>query len=227
MNRIGIIIAAVVGVLVVGLGIAALVVRQRAAAPPPVAQETPRAPVEETPGAADAALDGDGLTACMAEPEGTERDLCVLTFARGSGDVTACDAASSAARDICRRDVLTAAAVAAQDPSACDGLEGESRASCRAAVFAAVGAEGCASLAADAQADCTGYHEDIVATETAAPETAGDTDRDGDGLLDIEEPLYGTDPDDPDTDGDGYTDGDEVANGYDPNGPGRGVRVIR
>ncbi len=227
MNRIGIIIAAVVGVLLLGLGIAAFVVRQRAAAPPPVAQRTPPASVSETPGAADAALNGDGLAACMAEPEGTERDLCVLTYARGSGDVESCDAASFAARDICRRDVLTAAAVAAQDPSTCDGLEGESRASCRAAVFGAVGAEGCAALAADAQADCAGYHEDIVVTETAVPEDAGDADRDGDGLADIEEPLYGADPDNPDTDGDGYTDGDEVANGYDPAGPGRGVRVVR
>ena len=43
-------------------------------------------------------------------------------------------------------------------------------------------------------------------------------DTDGDGLLDREEEIYGSDPDNPDTDGDGYSDGEEVVNGYDPNG---------
>jgi hypothetical protein len=38
----------------------------------------------------------------------------------------------------------------------------------------------------------------------------GDIDSDGDGLLDKEEPTYGTDPYDPDTDKDGLTDGQEV-----------------
>lgn len=38
----------------------------------------------------------------------------------------------------------------------------------------------------------------------------GDIDSDGDGLLDKEEPTYGTDPFDPDTDKDGLTDGQEV-----------------
>lgn len=38
----------------------------------------------------------------------------------------------------------------------------------------------------------------------------GDIDSDGDGLLDKEEPSYGTDPFDPDTDKDGLTDGQEV-----------------
>jgi outer membrane protein OmpA-like peptidoglycan-associated protein len=38
----------------------------------------------------------------------------------------------------------------------------------------------------------------------------GDTDSDGDGLLDSEERRIGTDPHNPDTDGDGLTDGQEV-----------------
>lgn len=38
----------------------------------------------------------------------------------------------------------------------------------------------------------------------------GDIDSDGDGLLDKDEPRYGTDPFDPDTDKDGLTDGQEV-----------------
>ncbi len=40
--------------------------------------------------------------------------------------------------------------------------------------------------------------------------SGGDIDSDGDGLLDREEPTYGTDPYDPDTDKDGLTDGQEV-----------------
>ena len=44
-------------------------------------------------------------------------------------------------------------------------------------------------------------------------------DTDGDGLLDQDEALIGTDPQNPDTDGDGITDGHEV-NGVDLNGDG-------
>ncbi len=41
-------------------------------------------------------------------------------------------------------------------------------------------------------------------------------DSDKDGLSDLEERLYHTNPNNPDTDGDGYKDGEEVKNGYDP-----------
>lgn len=44
-----------------------------------------------------------------------------------------------------------------------------------------------------------------------------DSDDDNDGLADIDEPGFGTNPFNPDTDGDGFTDGDEVALGSDPN----------
>jgi len=43
-------------------------------------------------------------------------------------------------------------------------------------------------------------------------------DSDGDGLIDRDEMLYGTDIHNPDTDGDGISDGDEVRNGTDPLG---------
>lgn len=43
-------------------------------------------------------------------------------------------------------------------------------------------------------------------------------DTDSDGLADVEEVLYGTDPRNPDTDGDGYLDGNEVFNLYSPVG---------
>jgi hypothetical protein len=46
-----------------------------------------------------------------------------------------------------------------------------------------------------------------------------DPDDDNDGLLDLEEPTYGTDPKNPDTDGDGWSDKEEVDNGTDPLDP--------
>lgn len=42
------------------------------------------------------------------------------------------------------------------------------------------------------------------------------TDQDDDGLLDWEENLWGTDPQNPDTDGDGTSDGDEIQGNRDP-----------
>ncbi len=45
-------------------------------------------------------------------------------------------------------------------------------------------------------------------------------DSDNDGLDDMSEAIFGTDPNDPDTDGDGYLDGNEVNNGYNPAGEG-------
>jgi hypothetical protein len=47
-----------------------------------------------------------------------------------------------------------------------------------------------------------------------------ESDDDEDGLSNLEESEYGTDPDNPDTDEDGYLDGDEVNAGYNPNGEG-------
>ena len=44
-------------------------------------------------------------------------------------------------------------------------------------------------------------------------------DPDGDGLLNEDEYIWGTDPDDPDSDGDWTRDGDEVEQGYDPADP--------
>lgn len=64
----------------------------------------------------------------------------------------------------------------------------------------------------------------INGINTATPETLSlegrAQDQDKDGLIDVEEPYYGTDSTKKDTDGDGFSDGDEVQNGYNPNGEG-------
>ena len=49
-------------------------------------------------------------------------------------------------------------------------------------------------------------------------------DPDGDGLTNIEEEEWGTDPANSDTDGDGYDDGHEIRNGFNPLGEGRIAR---
>src|SRR3989338_11614627 len=58
-------------------------------------------------------------------------------------------------------------------------------------------------------------------TVTTDNPKSSQNDSDNDGLLDIDEVKYGTDPNKPDTDGDGYPDGEEVQNGYNPLGPGK------
>jgi hypothetical protein len=52
--------------------------------------------------------------------------------------------------------------------------------------------------------------------QKAALYTLTTIDKDGDGLKDWEEKLWGTDPNNPDTDGDGTSDGDEVNAGRNP-----------
>lgn len=84
------------------------------------------------------------------------------------------------------------------------------------------------------------------AAENEAPVEQRDTD--GDGLLDVDESQFGTDPEDndtdddgltdrqevriyntnpkrSDTDGDGFSDGEEVRSFYNPNGSGRLLNV--
>lgn len=52
-------------------------------------------------------------------------------------------------------------------------------------------------------------------------QVVGEEDTDKDGLEDVLERFYGSDPNNPDTDGDGVKDGDEVNGGFNPTGAGR------
>ena len=61
--------------------------------------------------------------------------------------------------------------------------------------------------------------EAATSTEPVAPPASDQSaapDTDGDGLTNVEEALYGTDPNKVDTDGDSYSDSVEVINLYDP-----------
>lgn len=49
----------------------------------------------------------------------------------------------------------------------------------------------------------------------------GALDPDNDGLTNLQEKIYKTDPNIPDSDNDGYNDGDEVKNGFNPLGEGK------
>ena len=72
---------------------------------------------------------------------------------------------------------------------------------------------------ADTDGDGTSDGEEVYlgTNPLAASAPAAGADRDGDGLLDVDESkTYGTNPDVSDTDGDGVGDGAEVGNGTDP-----------
>ena len=57
-------------------------------------------------------------------------------------------------------------------------------------------------------------------TVTVVVPAVGSEDPDHDGLSNLLEAFYQTDPNNPDTDGDGVSDGDEVSQGRNPTGPG-------
>jgi hypothetical protein len=71
-----------------------------------------------------------------------------------------------------------------------------------------------ATLSWDNQTDYEGDIPAVLEQKHSVPATYKvydpNWDSDGDGLSDVDEEKYGTDPDNPDTDGDGISDGDEV-----------------
>lgn len=66
--------------------------------------------------------------------------------------------------------------------------------------------------------------EEVLVSDDAGrlpvEEVEPDSDLDDDGLDNVLEAFYGSDPNNPDTDGDGISDGDEVRMGRSPRGPG-------
>lgn len=68
------------------------------------------------------------------------------------------------------------------------------------------------------------YYDSTEAEEknvAVAAKIDNNLDSDKDGLTDVLEKTYGTDPKNSDTDGDGYADGIEIKNNYNPKGSGR------
>ena len=92
--------------------------------------------------------------------------------------------------------------------------------------------DGAAFAPCDPDVALTGLTDGVHTFRVRATDAAGNTDptpavhvwevradSDGDGLIDADEPTYGTDPNNPDSDGDGVSDGAEVAAGTDPLNP--------
>jgi len=77
--------------------------------------------------------------------------------------------------------------------------------------------DGGVAAAADSEAGGAGDTAPVVADDTPARTTSGDSD--ADRLSDADEAAVGTDPTNPDSDGDGYYDGDEVNLETDPFDP--------
>jgi Tol biopolymer transport system component len=77
------------------------------------------------------------------------------------------------------------------------------------------GGVGGSQTAVYATTQAFGLTQTISANQTAAA-IVGQTDTDGDGLADVNEPPIGTDPYKADTDGDGLLDGDEYQKGLNP-----------
>src|SRR5215218_9126491 len=77
--------------------------------------------------------------------------------------------------------------------------------------------DGGVAAAADSEAGGAGDTAPVVANDTPARTTSGDSD--ADRLSDADEAAVGTDPTNPDSDGDGYYDGDEVNLETDPFDP--------
>ncbi len=80
-------------------------------------------------------------------------------------------------------------------------------------IFLALGFEW-ESVLTVSQAKLDEYQSDLIIDFTAQ-------DPDKDGLSNLQEEFYGTDPNNADSDGDGFLDGQEVNNGFNPLGPGR------
>lgn len=70
------------------------------------------------------------------------------------------------------------------------------------------------------------YNFLAFAQNSASTSTDIKQDTDQDGLTDVEEKTYGTNPNNSDSDGDSYSDGTEIKSGYNPLVPSPGDKII-
>ena len=165
------------------------------------------------------------------------QDSCVWTVAREIGEPDACKGISVEEDEVaCIDSVNLLLAIDQNDVSFCEAIANQS-AMQRCIVLLTPNIDPCHSdadgsvcsddhlieLAAEAL-DATMC---VQLTDTERRDECSDAvteekerDTDDDGLTDLEEATYGTDPTKPDTDGDGYTDKGEIDAGYNPLGDG-------
>lgn len=184
--------------------------------------------------------------ACDLLETDAQKDNCYWGIAHASLDALSCERISdNSSVSRCKDDVTESQAVDQISISLCEGIADENRRErCVYTVSGPITSENCLdrdpnfcddiTLFEQAKASvdtvycgeivdeslslsCVDAVEDLLAINIEN-ETQKDTDQDG--LTDIEEQTYGSDPQNPDSDGDGYLDAAEVSSGYDPTGPG-------
>lgn len=74
--------------------------------------------------------------------------------------------------------------------------------------------------------DCLCDCEEICKNMQIVDKLDIENDQDGDGVNDVKEAEYGTDPKNVDSDGDGYSDLEEIENGYNPLGSGKNIEKL-
>lgn len=172
---------------------------------------------------------------CRAFQKTSDADQCTFTVAAETSEIASCDSISETSlRDSCRGVVTTNRVRSTGTADACLTLvDPVTRDNCIAvAVDGGADKTFCAKLSAPETTRCLDRIQ-LIASATDKKACAGITDPqvriecdygasqitsespssldgDHDGLTDVLEKTYGTDPKNPDTDGDGLTDGQEV-----------------
>lgn len=164
---------------------------------------------------------------------------CITEIAVRKNDEKVCEAhTNSEAKDFCVSLILSGIAREADDMDLCLKVPQESyRNSCFYAIVSKKASRSYCDGLGELKDRCLDIvisseafsKADLALCEEISDEASrdaclaelGGVDSDEDGLTNMEEKQYGTDPTNPDTDGDGYKDGEEVKAGYNPKGEGK------
>ena len=185
------------------------------------------------------ALNSLDIEFCSQITEAPMKQNCVTEIAVRKNDEKLCEGQEdTAVKDFCLSLILSGKARETNDMATCLKVPDQSyRDSCFNAIVSSKADPGFCDTLGDFKNKCLDLvnfnaafaKADLSLCEQITDEVSrgnciyglGSADSDGDGLTNIDEKKYGTNPLNPDTDGDSYKDGDEVKAGYNPNGPGK------